>query len=104
MEVMRKKFIWRSHVVLSPACRILQLLSEQGHLTKFEIGRQLGFIGEAGFTSVSQSLYVGGIDTATTPTERTEIRQNFEGSSDKYARMIAGWLCQIGWVAKVPKK
>ena len=87
-----------------PVCRILQLLSEQGHLTKFEIGRQLGFIGEAGFTSVSQSLYVGGIDTATTPTERTEIRQNFEGSSDKYARMIAGWLCQIGWVAKVPKK
>lgn len=86
-----------------PACRVLTLLSEQGHLTKFEIGRQLGFIGEAGFTSVSQALYVGGISTAPTLQERTKIRQNFEGSSDKYARMIAGWLIRIGWVSRVPK-
>lgn len=99
-----KSLFGEAMLAYPPACRILQLLSEQGHLTKFEIGRQLGFIGEAGFTSVSQSLYVGGIDSATTSTERTEIRQNFEGSSDKYARMIAGWLCQIGWVAKVPKE
>ncbi len=87
-----------------PACRILELLSQQGHLTKFELGKQLGFIGEAGFTSVSQSLYVGGISSAVTSDERTSIRQNFEGSSDKYARMIAGWLCQIGWVKKVSKE
>ena len=87
-----------------PACRVLQLLSEQGHLTKFEIGKQLGFIGEAGFTSMPQALYVGGISTAHSAKEITDIRQNFEGSSDKYARMIAGWLSQIGWVAKVKKE
>lgn len=87
-----------------PACRILELLSTQHHLTKFEIGRQLGFIGEAGFTSVSQSLYIGGLCSASTADEQKSIRQNFEGSSDKYARMIAGWLCQIGWVSKVEKE
>lgn len=87
-----------------PACRVMELLSQQGHLTKFEIGRQLGFVGEAGFTSVSQALYVGGISTATTSDDKTDIRQNFEGSSDKYARMIAGWLCNIGWVAKRSKE
>lgn len=86
-----------------PACRVLKLLAAQEHLTKFEIGKQLGFVGEAGFTSLSQSYYVGGICTATTPAEKTDIRQNFEGSSDKYARMIAGWLCNIGWAQKVPK-
>lgn len=87
-----------------PACRVLGLLAEQGHLTKFEIGRQLGFVGEAGFTSLSQSLYVGGISTAVTNEEKNDIRQNHEGSSDKYARMIAGWLEHIGWAAKRPKK
>ena len=99
-----KDILGEAMISYPPACRILELLSEQGHLTKFEIGSQLGFIGEAGFTSVSQSLYVGGLNSATTTEERTEIRQNFEGSSDKYARMIAGWLCQIGWVARVEKE
>lgn len=99
-----KNLIGEALISYPPACRVLKLLSEQSHLTKFEIGRQLGFIGEAGFTSVSQALYVGGISTATNSDEKTDIRQNFEGSSDKYARMIAGWLCQIGWVAKVEKE
>lgn len=98
-----KIIIGEALISYPPACRVLNLLSEQGHLTKFEIGKQLGFIGEAGFTSVSQSLYVGGISTATNSSEKTGIRQNFEGSSDKYARMIAGWLCQIGWVARIEK-
>ena len=26
-----------------------------------------------------------------------------EGDSDKYARMIAGWLSQLGWVSKTSK-
>ena len=31
------------------------------------------------------------------------MRSNAEGSSDKYARMIAGWLVNIGWVRKCRK-
>ncbi len=99
-----KEIIGEALISYPPACRVLELLSQQNHLTKFEIGRQLGFIGEAGFTSVSQALYVGGISTAATSTEKEKIRRNFEGSSDKYARMIASWLCQIGWVARVGKE
>lgn len=86
-----------------PACRVLELLNQYGHMTKFEIGRKLGFQGEAGFTSIPQNMYVSGYCTALTIKEKKEIRQNCEGSSDKYARMIAGWLCDIGWVVKSPK-
>lgn len=86
-----------------PACRVLELLNHNGHMTKFEIGKQLGFQGEAGFTSVPQNMYVSGLCMATSPKEKTEIRQNCEGSADKYARMIAGWFCDIGWVTKATK-
>lgn len=43
-----------------PAVRILNLLneSEGTHLTKFEIGKKLGFIGEDGFTSLPQSVLI----------------------------------------------
>lgn len=99
-----KKILSDALISYPPACRVLELLAEQGHLTKFEIGRQLGFVGEAGFTSVSQSLFVGGIFTALSSNDKKIIQQNFEGSSDKYARMIAGWLYQLGLVAKVPKE
>ena len=86
-----------------PACRVLELLNHCGHMTKFEIGRQLGFQGEAGFTSIPQNMYVSGLCMATSTKEKTEIRQNCEGSADKYARMISGWLCDIGWVTKSTK-
>ena len=32
------------------------------------------------------------------------MKANWEGSSDKYARMIAGWLEKLGLVEKVSKK
>ena len=86
-----------------PACRVLELLNYYGHMTKFEIGKKLGFQGEAGFTSIPQNMYVSGYCMASTIKEKTEIRQNCEGSADKYARMIAGWLCDIGWVTKTKK-
>ena len=43
-----------------PAIRILNLLSEtdEAHLTKFEIGQKLGFIGEDGFTSMPQKIFI----------------------------------------------
>ena len=86
-----------------PACRVLELLNHYGHMTKFEIGRQLGFQGEAGFTSIPQNMFVSGYCTASSKKEQIEIRQNCEGSADKYARMIASWFCSIGWVTKAPK-
>lgn len=87
-----------------PACRVLELLNYYGHMTKFEIGRRLGFQGEAGFTSIPQNMYVSGYCMAMSSKEKTQIRQNCEGSADKYARMIAGWFCDIGWVIRSKKK
>ena len=85
-----------------PVVRVLTLLERYGHLTKFEIGNQLGFVGEAGFTSIPQKLIVQAL--AEDPEERNEILNNVEGTSDKYARMICNWLIQLDWVQQVEKE
>ena len=88
-----------------PAMRVLSLLSQEGaHLTKFEIGRQLGFIGESGFTSLPQELLVIELSHTTDPKIRNDMKSDWEGSSDKYARMIAKWLCNLGLLTRVPKE
>ena len=87
-----------------PAVRILSLLAdEQAHLTKFEIGRQLGFIGEGGFTSLPQNLLLKALATAETTAERSKMRMDWDGSSDKYARMIGKWLTKLKLVTQEPK-
>ena len=88
-----------------PAMRVLSLLSQEGaHLTKFEIGKQLGFIGEAGFTSLPQDLLIMELAQTTDPKLRNDMKSDWEGSSDKYARMIAKWLCNLGLLTRVPKE
>ena len=72
-------------------------------MTKFEIGSKLGFTDEAGFTSFPQNIWVQAYEESTDEEEKTKLRANTEGSSDKYARMICGWLEGIGWVKKTPK-
>lgn len=88
-----------------PAVRILNLLSEteETHLTKFEIGCQLGFVGEDGFTSMPQKVFIRSLANAEAQ-ERGDMKANWEGSSDKYARTIASWLESLGLVMRVPKK
>lgn len=80
-----------------PVIRILSLLKEKAEQTKFELGSRLGFIGELGFTSVPQEIFLYDYCMADAD-ERSDIRSNFEGDSDKYARGIASWLVQMGWV------
>lgn len=88
-----------------PAIRILSLLSENKgtHLTKFELGQQLGFIGEDGFTSMPQKIFIRSLALADAK-ERRRMISDWEGSSDKYARMIANWLEKLGLVDRQPKK
>lgn len=95
-----------------PIVRVLDLLYSQyenqpetPNLTKFEIGRELGFKGEDGFSTYSQNVFIQALNSAETTLEKSKIRQNWEGSSDKYARMICGWLSnsKIGWVIKTRK-
>ncbi|MDP1815196.1 MAG: restriction endonuclease FokI C-terminal domain-containing protein [Leadbetterella sp.] len=99
----------RAFLSYPPVSRIIKLLFEAGEkdeaLTKFEIGRQLGFIGEEGFTSISQNLFVKEISLAPKE-EKSDIRSNWEGDSDKYARMICSWLSQLKypWVTGIYKQ
>lgn len=95
-----------------PIVRVLELLfnkyeqsPEIPSLTKFEIGSELGFKGEDGFSTYSQNVFIQALNSAQTTSEKSKIRQNWEGSSDKYARMICGWLTNdtIGWVTKTRK-
>lgn len=84
----------------SPVHRILSLLrdSQNEPLSKFQIGSQLGFMGESGFTSISHDLVFEQLAREIDKEQIKEIRSNIEGSSDKYARMICGWLIKMGWV------
>jgi hypothetical protein len=93
-----------------PVTRILELLYTQYNtnptnplLTKFELGRELGFRGEDGFTTYPQHLVVEAI--VMNPMQKNQILTDWEGSSDKYARMICGWLAhrQINWVEQSAK-
>lgn len=86
-----------------PVCRILSLLESGNSMTKFEIGCQLGFVGEAGFTSIPQNLILQGLSASTTSEERNKLLSDTEGTSDKYVRTICAWLKSVKWVMQVPK-
>lgn len=87
-----------------PVIRILTLLKEKDNQTKFELGSNLGFKGELGFTSIPQDIYLCDFCEAKTPKEKTDVRSNEEGDADKYARGISSWCEQMGWLTKIPKK
>lgn len=86
-----------------PVCRILNILGSGEAMTKFDLGSQLGFIGEAGFTSIPQHLILQGLKGATSTEERNKLLSDTEGTSDKYIRTICAWLKGMGWVNQVAK-
>lgn len=87
-----------------PVTRVLNILNDGNEYTKFEIGKQLGFIGEMGFTSIPQNLFLAELCSAKNSEERRKIRSNEEGDSDKYARTILRWLEQMEWVTTCDKE
>lgn len=79
-----------------PAVRVLSLLAGDPDraLSKHEIGHQLGFVGEPGFTSFTEATYVR--EWALADAERRkELKNILEGDSTKYARQICSWLCHL---------
>lgn len=89
-----------------PATRVLDILAESSNipLTKFEIGQKLGFIGEAGFTSFPQNLLIEELfNNRNDRNAYNTIKSDWEGSSDKYARMISVWLCKLGLAQQTTK-
>ena len=94
-----KEALLKALLSYPPVIRILSLLNVKDKQSKFELGSQLGFKGEMGFTSIPLSMYLCDYCEAETAKEKTEIRSNSEGDSDKYARGIASWCSQMGWVS-----
>ncbi len=87
-----------------PVSRILQLLSNGDHLSKFEIGSQLGFIGDEGFTSLPQNILLTSLAMTDNVQEKNKMKSDWDGSSDKYARQICKWLQKLGLVRQVEKE
>lgn len=101
-----KQIITTAVLAYPPAVRVLKLLAEteETHLTKFEIGKKLGFVGENGFTSLPQLILTRALAVETSSQEKNRMRNDWDGSSDKYARMIAKWLIKLGLVEQIAKE
>lgn len=101
-----KAILTEAVLAYPPAVRILNLLSEteDTHLTKFELGKKLGFAGEGGFTSMPQSILIRTLAVTPDAGEKNKMKTDWDGSSDKYARMIAKWLEKLGLVQQKPKE
>lgn len=102
-EEQREELLENALLSYPPAVRILNLLEDGRVKTKFELGENLGFVGEGGFTSLPQDILVMTLATEDDVKEKNKLRTDTEGSSDKYARMIAKWLVKIGLLKQVTK-
>ena len=98
-----KEILAQAFLSYPPVMRVLNLLADGSHLTKFEIGRQLGFVGEDGFTSLPQNILVRSLCQIEDSKARSRMLTEWDGTSDKYARMIAGWLQYMEWVTQTQK-
>lgn len=90
-----------------PAVRVIGLLADaeaidEGGLTKFDIGKRLGFQGEQGFTTISRDFFVKEYILSESTEIREKMNRNWEGTADKYARMICSWLMKLKypWVRR----
>lgn len=93
-----REILIQAMLAYPPSIRILDLLSNGEHLTKFELGKKLGFNGENGFTSLPLNILLDTLYMTEDTKEKNKIRTDWEGSSDKYARMISKWLEKLGLV------
>ena len=76
-----------------PVIRVLAVLNDSRRngnvpLSKYEVGSQLGFVGDIGFTHF-EAEYVALMGKSF---------NDIEGDADKWARTIISWLSQVGWV------
>lgn len=103
-SVEEKQCLLNAILKYPPVSRILQLLSKGEHLSKFEIGSQLGFVGDEGFTSLPQNILLTSLAMTDNLHEKNKMKSDWDGSSDKYARQICKWLQKLGLVRQVDKE
>lgn len=102
-EEKRSEILEEALLSYSPAVRILSLLEDGTPKTKFELGQNLGFVGEDGFTSIPQDILVMTLANEENIQEKNKLRTDTEGSSDKYARMISKWLIKLDLLKQITK-
>ena len=102
--IKRNEILEEAILSYPPAVRILNLLEDGIEKTKFELGQKLGFVGEDGFTSLPQDILIMTLANEEDTKEKNKLRTDTEGSSDKYARMIAKWLIKLDLVKQVTKQ
>ncbi len=78
-----------------PVVRVLTILNEnrkagKGPMSKYDVGSQLGFVGDVGFTHFEAEFVAN----------NNKSFNDAEGDADKWARTIISWLIQVGWVKK----
>jgi len=100
---MEKEVLSQALLSYPPVMRILNLLSDGSHQTKFELGMQLGFIGEDGFTTLPQNILLDSLSRINDTKEKNAMKNDWDGSADKYARMICSWLIALNWLIREPK-
>lgn len=99
-----KEYLLNAILKYPPVSRILQLLSNGEHLSKFEIGSQLGFVGDEGFTSLPQNILLTSLAMTEDSKEKNKMKSDWDGSSDKYARQICKWLEKLGLIRQQEKE
>lgn len=102
-EIDEEDILTQAFLSNPPVMRVLDLLADGSHLTKFEIGSQLGFVGEDGFTCLPQNILVRTVAQEENSKNRNRMFTDWEGTADKYARTIASWLISMRWVEQVKK-
>ena len=83
----------------TPVIRVLSILNDSRKssntpLSKYDVGSQLGFVGDIGFTHYEAEFVV----------QSGRKFNDAEGDADKWARTIISWLVQVGWVNKSGSK
>lgn len=88
-----KEILKKGLLTNPPVIRVLAVLNDSRRngnvpLSKYEVGSQLGFVGDIGFTHF-EAEYVALMGKSF---------NDKEGDADKWARTIISWLSQVGWV------
>lgn len=103
-SALEKEVFTRALFSYPPVNRILDILNTGEAYTKFELGERLGFVGERGFNTVPQDYFVASYCEENSQEKKKNIKANVEGDPEKYARTIASWLIQMGWVCTCNKQ
>lgn len=90
-----KEIFRRGLLTNPPVIRVLNILNDNrknglGSMSKYDVGSQLGFVGDIGFTHFEADFVA----------RSGKSFNNAEGDADKWARTILSWLSQVDLVVK----